>query len=138
MHRFAFSPTLYYYCIYHYMQSTYCLKTTIERFIEPCILFSLSEEKSYGYDLLNKLRNTTRCKVNSGGLYRTLLKMEQGGLIEYKTTDSEIGPDKKVYQITVTGKLALDAWIACLEEQQKTISNLVNKYKTKQNENNKQ
>lgn len=117
------------------MQKTvtdYSLRVTLERFSEPCILFILSEGESYGYNLFDRLKNSYKCKVNSGGLYRTLMRMEKAGLIKFNSQESNVGPTKKVYQITITGKLALDAWISRLEDQQRIIAQFISRYKMKQ------
>jgi DNA-binding PadR family transcriptional regulator len=56
--------------------------------------------------------------------------MQKAGVIESKRLQSNEGPSKKVYQITLSGKLALDAWVAALEEQQREVQLLLGKYRS--------
>lgn len=110
-------------------KNTECFSVTTERFFEPCILMLLCENQSYGYEIIENLEQNHLCKVNTGGLYRTLGKLENNGYISFRKKASTIGPKKKVYTITDEGKKALEFWINGLEKQKKIISKLINKYK---------
>ena len=107
----------------------YCSKVIVENFFEPCLLFLLSEKPSYGYELFNNLKKRCDCTVNIGNLYRCLARLQKEGYVIKKKSESAIGPERAVYEITDTGKDHLGEWIDELEIQMKTVRKLITNYK---------
>lgn len=106
-----------------------CSQVVLENFFEPCVLFLLSKNESYGYELIRNLNENCYCEVNAGNLYRTMKRLVGDGFVSKKKIKSEIGPDRILYSITDSGKKYLDQWIINLERQNKAISSLINNYK---------
>ncbi len=108
------------------MDDKICIR--VERFFEPCLLYLLSVQESYGYELLQKLNEDCGCRLDTGNLYRTLARFRKEGLIEEKAVSRGLGPDKKVYALTGQGRSCLAEWIAKLTEQQNIINKLIENY----------
>lgn len=106
----------------------YCSPVVLENFFEPCVLYLLLRRASYGYELFHELKNTCRCSVNIGNLYRKLAVLSKKGYIIKSKVKGTAGPDKTVYTITPDGKMYLKQWIANLEEQTKIIQALITNY----------
>lgn len=105
-----------------------CPPVILENFFEPCILYLLSKESSYGYKLLEDLKKNCLCNTNTGNLYRKLSSLLKEKYIEKKKLSGTIGPDKNMYIITKTGKKHLQMWIYHLEKQKKIIESLIINY----------
>jgi len=110
---------------------TNCSQVVLENFFEPCILFLLLKQSSYGYELTKNLKERCGCSVNVGNLYRGLGRLVKSKDIEKKNVKSELGPNRVMYEITPKGKILLKDWIIGLEEQNKKISQLIKNYKNK-------
>jgi len=116
----------------------YCSHVVVENFFEPCVLFLLSQKKSYGYELMQELSSKCTCRVNVANLYRGLARLEKSTMVIKKKVKGERGPSKIVYEITNQGKNLLSEWILELEEQNRAISKLINNYKKINDTGNKQ
>jgi PadR family transcriptional regulator PadR len=101
-----------------------------DRFIEACLLCLLKEEESHGYSLIEKLEHfgIDKDTINMSVVYRNLRSMESRGLIASSWTESEQGPNKRMYSITETGKEALENWILLLKQRKERIISIIEKY----------
>ncbi|MGO1368886.1 MAG: PadR family transcriptional regulator [Senegalia sp. (in: firmicutes)] len=102
------------------------------RFLEACLLCLLKEEKSYGYSLMEKLSDFgfMEDEVNISIIYRNLRAMEEGKLVSSSWSESEQGPNKRIYEITRKGIEELNSWIDFLSDRKKRITLIINKYET--------
>lgn len=100
------------------------------RFIEACLLCLLKEEKSYGYSLMEKLAffGFQEDSINISIVYRRLRNMENENLITSSWSESEQGPNKRIYEITKDGLLEMDNWILLLSDRKKRITSIIEKY----------
>ena len=75
----------------------------------PLILSILREQESYGYAILQRVRELSEEQIEwtDGMLYPVLHRLETEGLIlsAWKTADN--GRERKYYRITPTGRTAL-------------------------------
>ncbi len=75
----------------------------------PIVLAILSEGESYGYAIIQKVREVSGQKLNwtDGMLYPVLHRLEREGLIssDWKTADS--GRRRKYYRLEASGREAL-------------------------------
>ena len=74
---------------------------------EALILTALSKER-YGLEIVDKVREITDAKqeISLGGLYTTLHRMEEKGLVESRwgePTDPRQGARRKYYKVTGLG-----------------------------------
>ena len=87
------------------------------RYIEPVVLLMLKEEqKSYGYDLAEKLTNfaLTDARIERASLYRTLRVLEENGHVTSTWDVKGSGPARRVYALTKKGRLHLQKWAQLL------------------------
>lgn len=100
------------------------------RFLEACLLCLLNKEKSYGYNLLERLQEFgfDNESINISVIYRNLQGMEEENLIISEWSESEIGPKKRIYSITKRGEVALSDWINFLKERKNHIEMIINSY----------
>ena len=78
------------------------------------ILSLLSREDLSGYDLTGRMRARVGFFWEAGHsqIYPELARLEEGGLVTHRVVEQEDRPDKKVYEITASGRDALKAWVA--------------------------
>lgn len=102
----------------------------MERFLETCILFCLSNQPSYGYQLLEHLGpfGFTAETLNLGTLYRTLRGMEEMGLVDSQWVNSDQGPRRRVYTLTPDGKGVLEEQIVLIQYNKKRLETLLAAY----------
>lgn len=100
------------------------------RFIEACLLCLLKEEKSYGYNLMEKLSQFgfTDETINISIIYRNLRNMENENLVLSSWAESDQGPNKRMYNITTKGEEELENWIILLKDRKDRITSIIDKY----------
>lgn len=76
---------------------------------KPLVLSILTEGESYGYAIIQRVRELSDHKITwaDGMLYPVLHRLEAEGLIRSEWRQSDEGRDRKYYQITTTGRHAL-------------------------------
>ena len=103
-----------------------CKGLYLDKLIQPCILIELSAEPSYGFHLLQKLKDDGYIEkdLDPAGFYRNLKKMEQDG---YLTSESNgKGPRaRRTFTITDLGRQALSNWQDSLRRYEKHIRHIV-------------
>jgi DNA-binding PadR family transcriptional regulator len=75
--------------------------------VEVVVLGLLAQERLYGYELLERLRERSLAfwvEVGRASVYQALRRIEQEGLITGKAQDGTDGPDRRVFRITRTGR----------------------------------
>jgi PadR family transcriptional regulator PadR len=75
----------------------------------PLVLSVLSEGESYGYELIQRVREISNGRIEwtEGMLYPVLHWMQREDLIESEWRDSDIGRRRKYYRLTKAGRKAL-------------------------------
>jgi PadR family transcriptional regulator, regulatory protein PadR len=76
----------------------------------PIVLAILAEAESYGYAILQRVRELSRGEIEwtDGMLYPVLHRLERLGYIEARWRVGESGRDRKYYGITAAGRLQLE------------------------------
>ena len=91
----------------------------------------LHRGETHGYNLLNGL---DEFGFNPGQkdpslIYRALREMEEIGLVTSEwDSDSSLGPQRRVYQITQDGEDFLAGWVADLRRTRQEIDTLIAAY----------
>jgi PadR family transcriptional regulator PadR len=75
-----------------------------------CLLAIISEEPSYGYEMVKKLASRGLDLVSEGTIYPVLSRLQKGGLVEGYLVESSGGPARKYYRATKSGASALAEW----------------------------
>jgi PadR family transcriptional regulator, regulatory protein PadR len=99
--------------------------------VEPVALVLLREEGSYGYELMERLKEYDFEQVRAGTLYRTLRRMEQEGLCRSEWERSRVGPARRMYSITEDGESYLAAWAEACKQYQNVVDCFYRAYTTR-------
>lgn len=84
------------------------------RFLRQLLFLALSQsDRSYGYELAEAVRGFG-LSIDMAGIYRELRSMEQKDLLSSEWVPSDNGPDRRVYMVTKSGRVALKDAVADL------------------------
>ena len=77
------------------------------------LLGILSRKAQHGYELKRSFEEITGgfWELNYGQIYQTLDRLEQEGFVTFSVEQEDNVPDKKVYEITTSGRSALHEWL---------------------------
>lgn len=79
--------------------------------LEGCVLEIISRGKTYGYEITEQLRKLGFTDVVEGTVYAILVRFEKQKFVEIEKKPSDIGPARKFYTLTKTGREELhDFW----------------------------
>jgi DNA-binding PadR family transcriptional regulator len=94
--------------------------------LEHAILVSLAEKASTGYDLARRFDKSIGrfWTATHQQVYKVLARMEANGWIASTHVAQDRRPDKKVYDLTGTGRAELRTWIAQPAEPEAARSDL--------------
>lgn len=90
-----------------------CEMGNIYRFAEPIILLSVSRLKeAYGYQIAGLAADmaVTHAGLDMGVIYRTLRRLEANGHVVSSWDIKGIGPARRVYKLTESGRGHLAEW----------------------------
>lgn len=80
--------------------------------LEGSILQILDQETTYGYDITQKIQRLGFSDVVEGTVYTILVRLERNGYVIAEKKASEVGPPRKFYTLTDTGRQELrDFWM---------------------------
>ncbi|MFD1550567.1 PadR family transcriptional regulator [Putridiphycobacter roseus] len=74
--------------------------------LEYCILMLLSKKEAYPSEIIAELKSA-KLIVVEGTIYPLLTRLKNAELLRYNWVESNAGPPRKYYSITVTGELFL-------------------------------
>jgi len=80
--------------------------------LEPCILKIISRKEVYGYEITKILNDNGMESITLGTIYPLLSRLEKQNYITSHKIKSELGPDRKYYDITVSGLIYLNEFNA--------------------------
>ena len=92
----------------------------------PIILAILASGESYGYEILQKVREASGGQLDwaDGMLYPVLHKLENKGLIESRWVTPENGRKRKYYRINSSGRETLETQMNHWETFHQTLQQL--------------
>jgi poly-beta-hydroxybutyrate-responsive repressor len=76
----------------------------------------LKRSHLHGYEVMKELREEFGITCDPGTLYRTLRQLESSALIRSHWDAHDAGPARRVYELTETGREALERWNVTLHE----------------------
>ncbi|WP_139653025.1 PadR family transcriptional regulator [Raoultibacter phocaeensis] len=76
--------------------------------LEGCVLEIISREETYGYEITRQLNLLGFTDVVEGTVYTILLRLEKAELVQSEKKTSTMGPPRKFYTLTKTGREQLD------------------------------
>lgn len=72
--------------------------------LEGCIVKIISQEETYGYEIVSRLQQYGFDDVKEGTTYPILVRLERKKLISSVYKESPLGPKRKYYFLTNAGK----------------------------------
>lgn len=75
--------------------------------VELAVLGLLADEARYGQQLVDELEAHPGLAVSAGTVYPLLARLRKDGLIDASWQESPVGPPRKYYRLTPTGRTAL-------------------------------
>jgi DNA-binding PadR family transcriptional regulator len=78
------------------------------------LLALLAKEPAHGYELKSRLEQMfgeAYPSPNIGQIYLTLQRLERAGLVRSQDVVQTARPNKRVYELTPSGREAVDAWL---------------------------
>lgn len=78
------------------------------------LLALLAKEPAHGYELKSRLEEILGAAYptpNIGQIYLTLQRLERAGLVRSQDVVQSDRPNKRVYEVTPSGREAVDAWL---------------------------
>ncbi len=102
-----------------------CTGKNIGKFTSPAALLAIAEHECLsGYDMAERLRSMPlggETGPDSGGLYRTLRRMERFNLVTSEWDTEGGGPARRLYSLTNLGDACLDRWADTLRGHRDAI-----------------
>ncbi|ADP81722.1 PadR family transcriptional regulator [Pseudofrankia inefficax] len=71
------------------------------------LLRLLAERESYGYEIVQRLRELGLSDISEGSVYPALARLEREGRVQTRLVASRSGPARKYYRPTAAGSQAL-------------------------------
>ncbi len=84
-------------------------------FLRAALLIALTPGRSHGYELVEQVKLFGLATIDLAGIYRSLKAMEHDGLVCSEWESSELGPPRRVYELTPLGQGAADRHCTALE-----------------------
>jgi len=108
-----------------------CPSGKMTRFVEPCLLFFLSQRDSYGYELMTKLDNFgfPKAKPDTAMVYRTLRYLEKEGFVTSNWDTKGTGPAKRNYGLTQKGIGLLHIWAESIVMRKQVLAKFIKQYR---------
>jgi poly-beta-hydroxybutyrate-responsive repressor len=97
-------------------------------FLRSCILLLLRESPAHGYDLLQRLLPLGFARDDPGRVYRALHDLEKDGLVGSAWERSEVGPDRRIYELTRKGQEELHAHVRTLDRARDVLEGFLGRY----------
>lgn len=70
--------------------------------LEYCILSVIKNNEAYASDIIEKLKEA-KLIVVEGTIYPLLTRLKNAGILQYKWEESQSGPPRKYYSLTLEG-----------------------------------
>ena len=80
------------------------------------VLRVLSDEETYGYELVSRLTSRGMPGISTGTVYPVLNRLEREKLLGSRLVASSSGPARKYYSVTAAGQVALAQAISGWED----------------------
>lgn len=94
--------------------------------LEFAVLLVIAKRKAYTNDIISSLREA-ELTVVEGTVYPLLSRLKNAGILDYSWEESNSGPPRKYYTLTIKGRLLLSGYEKQWQALSQSISNLLNK-----------
>lgn len=89
--------------------------------LEGCILKIISKKVTYGYEIIEYLKQCGFSDLAEGTIYPLLLRLEKQGTISSKLMPSPLGPKRKYFSITRAGMTYLQEFESYWETLRRNV-----------------
>lgn len=96
--------------------------------LEGCILKVINDNEVYGYEIAKRLKYFGLDGVSEGTIYPLLLRLEKNDLVTSEKKESELGPKRKYYKLTTSGKEELRAFFKVWKEFEGSVNRIFEDY----------
>lgn len=93
--------------------------------LEGCVLAIISKSETYGYEISEQLKQYGFGKITEGTIYPLLLRLEKNNFIKAVYRESEVGPKRKYYFLTESGKEELISFKESYRELENAVNSLM-------------
>jgi PadR family transcriptional regulator PadR len=98
-------------------------ETRMQRFLQPCLLLLLKIKASYGYELLENLRQFGFDELpDPATAYKNLRIMEQEGWVTSQWDTGGSGPARRIYKVTREGEDLIQSWAVAIRRTQESLN----------------
>lgn len=92
--------------------------------LEGCILKIISQKETYGYEISQQLQDYGFSNISEGTIYPLLLRLEKSGFITAQHRESPLGPKRKYFSLSASGKSELAEFYSSWKELEHAVNNL--------------
>ncbi len=97
-------------------------------FVQPCLLLLLLEHPDHGYALVERLKCFLPAEGDPGSVYRALHALEVEGAVRSAWGLSEVGPARRTYHLTESGRGLLDEWAQSIGQTRDALETYLHRY----------
>lgn len=111
----------------HNRHNCSCYRERRQRWVEPCIIYTLWDGAKHGYEIMSVLPELgfVRGNADPGAIYRTLRSMEENHLVQSEWDTSGNGPAKRKYTLTPEGREHMACWLDALKQRRDTLTKFI-------------
>ncbi|WP_331666636.1 PadR family transcriptional regulator [Lacrimispora sp.] len=84
----------------------------------------ISDKETYGYEISEKLREYGFSDISEGTIYPLLLRLEKNGLVTVTYRESPVGPKRKYFSLSQTGREEMDSFYSSWIELENAVNRL--------------
>lgn len=93
--------------------------------LEGCLLALIAKGETYGYEIVEKLKEHHFPFVSEGSIYPVLMRLQKNNFVTYVHRQSPNGPKRKYYSITKEGQEELERFKQLWKEVSCGVSSLL-------------
>lgn len=93
--------------------------------LDTAVLGALNDNRTYGYDLVRRLREQGFSEIADASVYGTLRRLYRAGLLTSEIVDSEAGPPRKYYTLNEAGAAQLERSLETWDDITRTMDRIL-------------
>lgn len=93
--------------------------------LDGCVLKIISEQETYGYEIINILEKYGFGSLSEGTIYPILKRLQNRGFVTSEFKKSSLGPKRKYYSITNEGKEQFDEFVGMWNDISSNVNQLL-------------
>jgi len=104
-------------------------ETRLQRFLQPCLLLLLKTKPSYGYELLENLRQFGFEELTDPATtYKNLRIMEEEGWVNSQWDTAGPGAARRMYRVTPEGEDLIRSWAVAIRRTKESLNAFLSLY----------